>query len=789
MTLGYSDIAERASATPVWFGTLVLEDGTGSGTKTIYISDTDRIIGSTQYVGVATWDTIYWGQQRLASFQYTQAEVSLRLSVRHVTDQDHDHTILDALNGWHIVGAVLTMKRSYIDLDDPDAAAQTRFVGRVYAVDAVTPSAITISARADLYSDIQPIDRLRVDSNRDARGIDDDKPIPIIAGQIGFLPQHWLYDKALSALTTNNDWDLFCFAHGGSECVMTDTDPDAPVVTVSSGAISDTTPPDDARLLAVLSSNPRSPLLLTGVGTSNYNESAATITIPILGGSEYSGAADAGEIAVRRFDIPVARDSAVEHTNWTNWTRAFDGNVNTYAEIVGSGNVLQSEGQNFINSPPPANAPRATAPDASDGALDYVLALIWTDGSPDVRLGITWAAEVSSQTQDFTTLVDGWNIIKMEMSDSAISNTIRTTGWAVEPADGIYIQMISPTSSQSLRVYMFGVSWESLPPGDILSTEDSDTTDDRAEPPRLIYKGYGPEEGTSATSEASNGIRQLMVAATRNADVPLTLSDFDGTTGGFGAWGVLESEMDANFADIETSAFITERWRLAFQDRRDDELGAWISRVQLAIGASIWYSPREDLYRARLRQVDADANGKILYRSDIRGDDLTCAFTPMDDIRTATYVDFNPDENGRLLSSVWVDNSTVGSRGYDGAADTTREGQADDRQRLYGRREHRVRTPYLNDAVSAWELCLRMFDLLSVERVEMSFVTGERFAQDIEPCYVFTTDATLDDIMRYPGFVSPSSESEPSWANRKWWVTRVEETPYEGTVIRAVNID
>jgi hypothetical protein len=204
----------------------------------------------------------------------------------------------------------------------------------------------------------------------------------------------------------------------------------------------------------------------------------------------------------------------------------------------------------------------------------------------------------------------------------------------------------------------------------------------------------------------------------------------------------------------------------------------------------IWKSTRTGKYMARMKGTDPTANGRVLRTRNIAADGLTAMYTPRSDVYNAIYVDFNYSHAlGQYLDACYADNTTIESYAYDRQPDNTIEAQAEASQDLYGRRELRVRAPHIKDIASAWDTVVRRMDLLSVQRVKIVVSIADNWAYDIEPCEVFTTDSSLDDIMRYPGFVTAGTEDEPSWDGRKWWVTKIQVRPYQPTIIEAINVD
>ncbi len=800
MSATFSDVAARAFRRPVWFAQLTLNSG--AATVTVRLSDEALRIGTGQYIdGVESWDTMFHPVASLLAPGYHRTSVRIQIRNVHLLDQDLDHTVLDMLNAYYLVGGSVTIFEAdehTLSVGAPLGSTMyaTRFTGRIYDIPpGATREGFTILAMPEFWADNEPVVTLsprRYPALSKMPGV---AVVPFVGGFVGTKAEHWF--NRTHAIATDEYFDWFNISGGASPAYIQGYDDDGIRVRVSSGSVSDTLHAA-AILYATHPTDPDNPYRVydpNGGGYGTVDETAGTVSVDYVPANFYttgSPATDEEYIASARFAVPVEDPLLMDSTtksSWTNWRNALDrSDLTTYATTTSTAKFATA-GQHYYG--------RMVDPDLEyvpvDGYTSHGIAAIVrvTDhDADDVDVRIGYVADGSNVAYADTTITAGdedWQVIKVQDAGSG-ANYFMHDDFGASGADYIYVE--KRDAAGTIDMALFGVRYFIASRRQLfLGPVDQSADDKRAM--SMYFTGYGTREiGTPAneSADADEVLKRMLVDGTADDDTPIASGDIDQTSGygGLTAW---QTDLDTSVSSSTSTGVVV--WKMAIAEKDPDaKLEDMVARFCESTYSHIWYSASASLWRAIPIETGADVSGVVLYDYQIPDNGITWGMTPLDDMVNAVYVEYDLDPaSGRYLRSVWVDNGTVQSFNHTGARDTTREALADTSQELYGRRKSIYRLPYVNNNGCAWDVCVRRFDMLHTQRLTIQVSASMGFGDAIESGYVFTTDASLDNIMRYPGFVSAGSESEPSWSGRKWRVTRITERPYQPFVVEAINVD
>lgn len=806
MSLTYDYLASwKSGASSLYFADLELSDGQGNS-RTLLCSVEPRQIGNVSLSGqydasIATFDAIYHGYADFNSTRYTQSDLRLRLFAVHTGDQDIGKTILDVMTAFQLTGATVTLYHAWRHTNlSSNLLSRQIFAGRVYLVEEITADGVTIRAQAEVDTLVQATETVRLRLYPSASPQIDGAVIPLLGGLIGFESFMFTRDKADAGdVFADDNWKLFNI-NIGTKGYQIENDPDSPHageigVAVSNGPISDDTRFEVFRLMLEhddlrgtmsfpsesASSGP------VDLASAQWDKDNGLVYVPVLSGTEYSSSVTAGNVLFRQSYWPLANDAEMRSqtvSDWTRWEEAFNfKNLDSYAEITNSNSSLGTNGHDLIVMPFGAAHTDHIAP--ANGGKQYVVALVWVSTSMSCELGVQWNT-INTNSTTHASLAAGWHIVTHELSDGAATQTVRDSGWNAA-GEGIWIYFHDNGDTGNMtgtaRVGLFCMSCEGEIAPDVLVREiigdasSGEPTND-GKVPTFYYSGYGPEETDSpfdALTLPGSTLQRVMIAASQANSDPLTDSDFD-TSGDLWSFDTLDSDFPYYASIRETG---------------ERTLADVIAQFQQDYFCNVWRSLGNGKWKVRLRDSDPTSDGVVMYDHNLIGEPLL--ETDGDRVVNAIYYDFAvSSRDGKHTNSVWIDNSTIGSRSDQGTTDSARESQATTSQTLYGRREVRVMAQYVSHPIPAWKVVTRMHDVLHKARLRMRVDVDLDFARQVEENYVFTTNASLDSIMRCPlfAFESPGgTERDQSWSGLKWWVTRITEEPGRLFSVEAVNID
>lgn len=781
MSLTYDDLAAwKAGASSLWYATLVLSDGEGNS-RTLYCSVEPREIGvagfSAQYDGsIAEMDSLAHGYAELAPSRYTMSDLRLRLLSVHTGDQDHGETILDVLTAFPIIGGTLTLYHAWKTSNLTSSLLSRQvFVGRVYLVDDISATGVTIRARSEVYADIRATGILRAAAYPSALKDDEGSTIPFIAGRTGFVEALFTADRG----SVTGGSRTIGYTVGGqnmrTRAYLVDVDPASPYADALGFLVNKGTVKSDSSSAAEMIAKHSSFRNMVMSVPVTQDETAGAGTV-------YWEPDTNGDYLATVYYVPQPNESQIDITSFkpSTWADAFDLSLDTYAEV---NNALDAS---LITEDCPIVFPPlgASYSDHSQ-TLATVFALVYVEtGSGDTqttRIGVKYNTSGDDYTDD-ATVQNGYNFITHTIGNPEVNSTTRDSGWCRSGlVEGIYVGRYLSTSPGTalMRVLLFGVYTsiamdKRVMSRPIRSAEDITvgTPGNAGEVPTYYYQGTGI---TDVSTNAHHVLRDSIIELAGRGGLTLTGANFDQTGG-----------------NLSFDGFVTDQaCKLAIVEDRDSTLTSIIDRVCESLFCQVWLSPKDGKWHMRAKETDPDSDGVVLYDHNL----LAPLSVELDADRVFNAIRYNygyAAADGRYMNEVFIDGTDGGSRMADGTQDTTREAEADVSQDRYGRRDLVVNTKYVNDPDTAENVLLRMFDVLSVARLGLRATVDMDFAHQLEPGYVFTTDASLDDHMRCPlfAYASPGgTERDQSWSGLKWWVTRVTETPGQPFVVEAVNVD
>lgn len=793
------------------------------GSRNIYLADTTMTVGGVQYLGAILYlADIYHGQVDLHRDAYKQSDISLDIAaVRQIGQDDPTHNVLDILNAYSLVGGSINIDVAF---NEAGFATSARFRGTIYAIEYAARDLVRVRARNEIVTE-------QIATKKAVRWLYPATPqtsfnqiVPVLGGSIGFDWNDWMIRRGTSTQTGFSDWAYLCAPTHAAKVPLIngsylyDTF-GKPTVKCGIGKIDNAATTYGMRNVIIRYNDQdhrpcTSDAAATGhLATGEMTEATGQCTIPIADGTEGGGVGQYDAL-LRGFWCPppdVEHVNASTQADWdrfdtdeagqnipTTWREAFDGNLETYARAPTSGAYLKSKGNQWLTLEYGAMFDGYDY-QPSDGNIIYLIALVYTSAAEDVRIGLSYNNNTVFYYGD--TSVNGYRLLKMLFANDTAGNNAYIALMdgegsgplqMVHDADGIYIGRPTPTPSITLKVYAFGVSMQFPPHAISFLTPKTRRVAGGGRPeiinremPNFYYSGYA-SDGAGADPNFATVLMNVMIECTADQPSPITSGAFQSGVSTFGSWALLKTELSDDAAAAET---LSVNFTASIIEDTESTLAQILDRACEAAYIHVWRSSLNGLWKARMKGPNPDSNGKILRAQHVVMDSLSVEFQDIDEIRNAIYLDYGWDPwTGKYLYQVYIDNESLKSRNARGGRDTTREGYAQTSQDIYGRRELRLQTKYIRDPSAAWSTVLRRFDLLYKQRLRLKFRTN-MWAYDLESMYVFTTDATIDEIMRYPGFVSAGSESEPSWAGRKWQVTRCVESQDGFIDVEAINVD
>jgi len=437
-----------------------------------------------------------------------------------------------------------------------------------------------------------------------------------------------------------------------------------------------------------------------------------------------------------------------------------------------------------------------------DGGDPRIAALVW--GWSNTGTNLVWELELRVRGQaainvtiDLTAQLGGWAIITYQMNDPHVNGIAGTDdfisfqgtvaanrkwwGENADPALGNVLDHIAVRAPNALtnaqfapRVSTLGISFEHLlDPSPLMALAKGgylrglEMRGDQARPATVLIS----QVGTSGP-QASNALIALMINATLDSQTPIVSVDFN-QTGGVGDWTVFRDALNTSITG-HTGGAVTS-WPLALQETADLTLAGILSKAMNEIMADIWYSPRTGLYNAQLFQVNQPTHGARLIYDDLNEDRIeVVGGVGLENVYTAIYLDC---WNGSR--SVSIDNTTRGSRTWDGSRQPTLEAIADQVQAIYGRRVLRRSMQYIRDPAALWDVCVRMWALLRDMRPVCRFDVDPAWGLEREQSEVFETDASLNAVMPFP------VRGYTTWGAKSWQINAIEIEPRGGCWVTA----
>jgi hypothetical protein len=785
----FAEMSQRAFSRQSWSVKLSLDDG--STIQVHRIADHDVELREAladasreQYVGLLGGiGTIEYGLGAISKDNYVEATVQITILHGHLLDQEPHHTIFDALNSALLNNAAVIIQQTYQPLRaGVSAEIETIFSGNVYRVTAMDKEKIVLMARADRTADERVTVQITEGQYPDANPGEIKKNIPAIGGRIEAGQRNFWLNRDTSKFT-DLGWSYLCQAWKGSPARMIDKT--TRTIRVSSGPIATAEPDARMRVAAFWPDDPDLPVVVGNVGASDYTAADGTITLPTpIGGAS-------GSILLERFmpPIPDARQMGSfinpgVSPEWEKWWNAFD-NRNPETFLLNEGHTstgLLTFKNNFIKPPVGADLTNIWPGDNYMVTMVYHEKISGGGASPGFELKFVDDVAPFTQTFTHTGLADGAYTTFLDLLDTNSESAI-ATGWP-DGSPSSRIAMFLDNTNTRLRVYMWGLrlTFE-------VDTDAAELGKNRIDDAVFVFFGQAPTSPVDAGS-----VLDGLSAAVANSG--LTLADFDLTTnhGGFIA---LNSALDASVQS--TSGDGTAEFVSSILETGQVSASSVFSKAMRDYFIHIWRDPATSKYKAVIKNAGLSTSTPpttfpeqltlVMQPWEIEQNTIKLQPQSVDEIVNAVYVNFDKEHTGGVFrEQVYIDNSTQKSRKFDGTRDISAESNADDSQALFGRREMIINAEYIEDAKTAWDCCVRRFNVQRVQRLEMTIEVLDLF-RFLEPGMVFETTAHWDRIFRFPGFVSAGSESEPSWDGRAWFVERIRRRPYRPMVIKAINID
>jgi hypothetical protein len=834
LTLTAQDVLSRRQQGQRWIVALTLpwEESATSGSKTIYLSDHSHFIAtfnSYAKAAVLSWKPIEIGRARHHESRYFTSDLSVEIGVRHVADQDPTDNILDLLNGFELYGATVTL---YLMLSElPESQTLTIYKGTVDGVQNITPMAISLRCRSDEATRYKPSVGVYDGNYPDSRETDRGKRAPILAGRIGFDWARWLLNKDYDQITINGasnpEWETgglnyFCKLDGAAPCRVIqlrdeETPPDAKVL-VSSLPIAKTllpyhavqrtgyTPSPTLRpgsLGILLRDAPDSPCYVWDVATGDIDDDAATIRVPTISSGDYgSGTGDRDyEFAIVRYHVPGAADDYAMPDSQNALNRDFE----TYAHHPAAdvSGWIESRGV-FLNHPADPTPFLYTM---------YMMALVEIDVNQGAGFGFNWEIGYNSTTNTTGThysLSAGIHLLMNEMNATPKAFIKAQDGaawggsgsfWGTASDEYLKLNKVSTAPGFNVKVWSMGITTVHIIPGDMVLANTRGEAGHLSHPVKvtdtgeLLFTGYGLKDGSDDEITGPGEIlRYLLIEATAsNENFNIVVGDINTSSSARGGTGKLDVDIGAN-VDTLTSSAVSD-FILSLAETRDFDVRAIIAEFMESTFTQVYKSTITGKYNVVLKESGVTAGDAVLTSGDIAIDarGMPRFSAPPQDLKevyNAVYVNFWPEKaNGRLTKTVYVDNETVGSRAWDGSTDATREATAELSQKRFGRRRLEVNAYYLTDPASAWETCVRRFDFLSQKRQLLKFHAALGWGLLREPGEIFTTDASINNVMKFPGYVTGGVQGGGSWTNKTWWIRTLRPTPHGTVEIEAIEND
>jgi hypothetical protein len=792
-----------------WVWLLTIEPYDDVDTITLEIADTAF---ESWEPGIESWTRYQLGAAALVGNVYFQPTLSLPVLVRPYGSQDPDTTILSLFQSRDFVNADATLQLRRLGEAPPDTLDM--FKGVIRNVAPFSRDIMRIDLVGEDATAIRPMLRVSDATYPDRRQYDENAIVPILAGATGWDASVLLRDmgNTVAGLSTSTAWRYFVPTRGmstgrvvdikgatsglGGYDIRVNSVPGITQPSGTAGPLNGLLWPDDTRVpLEIVEASPAIGFDLVNIPgelAANYPLSANPTAGPPLGGPQD------GQIRVRRYHSPQEVDDPTAAA-WANFSNALDRtDYSTYAQATAGnwGAWFQSAGR-FMRYP----ARPYLAIRAGDGGDNRQVALVW--GWSNTNTNLLWELRIKvmgqipmvTRTVDLRAQAPGWAIISVSIPDNELGGiagaddfisfmgaTIANRRWWGENTDpgdtnidhiAVRAPNAATTAAFAPRIATLGLSFESLvEPGPLSSLTKGgylrgvEMRGDQMRPAEVIHS-----QSTQSVA-AGDAIIELMINATLDAKTPLLSGDFNAGSG-VGSWVDLKTAMNNSIAGA-TGSVVTS-WLIALVETRDLKLEEILSKAMNNMFCDIWYSPRQGKYQAQIFQANQASHGATLYYDDLAGDRIeVVGGMSADNVWTAIYVECWDGSR-----SVSIDNSTRGSRQFDGTAQVSREAEADAVQAIYGRRVKTISLEYVRDPAAAWDVCTRMWALLRDVRPICRFAVDPAWGIEREQSEVFETDASLDAVMPIP------VRGASSWDGEAWQIRLIEIEPRGGCWITA----
>jgi hypothetical protein len=808
----------RKGNQPIYIIKITITGGTtGTVTKTIYLSDHYNVYED--YVPVRglvdQWMRFEWGRGRIDDYRYSIPDAQVTLLADNFGGLMSDDGMtrygwadfLSFIRYWPLVNATIEVYLTFADMDTPIEVMEPRFIGRVYSVAQITPNKITCRARADPLSERVVNATTWVGNSPDLRMQDNGEPVPLIAGVIGFdRDRHFLIgrDDTTAIDSDVTSWELAGMSYGAAPYgrVINNKAEAGQTIDLRVNSIPITTDaaPGGGRIVAGWSGIAQRPVAFPELETGHYTVADAEIGIPAETNTDWGGPSVQdvldGDIIIQAAHYPSADPTswhALTRANYTDYQNCVDfEHIETYCEDASPNinNPLAPLEQVFIKPPIGDNDtdtsdPRSVHPDS--GGKHYVFALIYCEGSPDsdFRLRILWNGGSQTSGTDYHSLADGYHWLTMELDQTTFANTIdKYETWGTDSSDhfGCWVDGASGTL---WRCFLLGIS--------VMWAPNQTGISDASRHAMFMFQGKTDDTGLSDYSPGEV-LRRMMIDS---SDGELAASDFNLSSTEYGGFGKFRTAINGSIA--YNTGTTGKPGQLAFVEPKAITLGEIISRVQRDVFCSVWRDPTDGKYNIRLRKHGANPN------DDYDGNDLTLrphnlwsggdggdtklqlSYTDERRVYNAITMDYLYDYHvGRYLRRVKIDNSNEGSEDWSGSSASNWENAAQDAQDEFGlRRELRLQSKIISDPLTAWDACVRMFEILAYPRPVLRFVC-DYWGLQLGHASVFKVASDMEDVFTWPGPVPWLGLD--NWEDGDWWVTRIRESVYGGFEVEAVDL-
>lgn len=779
MTTTFTDVVQRKAVRPAFF--LELGDFDGSGLPNpngLVLSDYSHALGTTRSFLplVLAWDVVEWGADPWLPAVVPEGQLKIGLSRGTLAAlPNYPGDLFQYLQTRAIVGMRVRLYFALSDMANTysggvySGGPRLLFQGRVLDVDDITDAGLSIFCTHDQEIDLDaaiPVARF----DHEVPDVSKADIVPLITGRVGWDWQYWIENHG-SFTSGAADMVRFVVSDYATPCVIWDV-PERRV-RASVGEINGTA-------------------VNNGGLWCKFDEQRHSFRVDI-GDFIAEGILDLQEITPGTFGVPsnttddwvlafcfnAPQNALDEAGDWTHPERAFTANLHEYAEfdfvdIPGQSDNHPLYGNGLFIEMPIGSGAVITPTQGGDARL---VALIELTHAETVRIKLDLA---STEVHSDLSLAAGRHVITLDLDDtySAVIDDAAFGSFTHQLA----LSIPSPTAGHKLRVYSFGVYFETQIKMKHLFARDAysfdATSDNWHEPTKFFYSGLAGNSTETAPNDSA--IREFLLAGTARAKDPLVSGDFQSGTGVVGSFDDLETDLETarnpyTICCVSTEAHESVRSALTHVS---ENLFIWIRK---GIG---WNTAK---YGAAMRKIDAPSSGSVfLYAHQIQEGSLAFSAIPGDLVRNAVYYDFGHDYiSGDYRERVFIDGDrslTSTFVGPEFGTDTTREAIAADSQDLYGYRPVNIQSSSVNSPAVAQEICNRIFDALNGKRIQITFRATLDFLDLVQPGYTFTADVGLDTIMPLP----ISQDVVTSWQNTLWTITRIHMTPYDLATITAV---